>query len=214
MHKSKSNSNSSLNFSLYKVYNTDLPNSFDLIIKESTIPGANKGCFTTNFIPKGSKIKFCDKIAIVNDYAMFDVKPKFENTGCIFYCPILSDNDNYNKQYEDYVNISSSNANIEIIGNVNEQSKSIFFWCEALKDIQPGEELYRVYGKDWLVFIWGALKHSNEKKEYLKYIINVCIRGNSKAQQTRHKAWLGLYGLYLQMQPNFLDDFFEVIERL
>jgi hypothetical protein len=114
-------------------------------VKFSTLPSAGRGCFTKRAYEKGEflvvkpKTSICtfdpltdadeDCTKFVNDAHHFDMSAYFTGE------PV--DEDRLKLQWDEYMILSEATANVEI-----DASYSLF----ALRDLVPGEELFRNYG--------------------------------------------------------------------
>ena len=129
-----------------------------LEIKESNIPGAGKGLFTTEFIPKGTRIvEYKGRIRTWKD-----VKNEDGNY-YIFYVNRnrIIDGSNYNKSFARYINDARGLKRIKGLSNNTEFLKDgLKVFVDATKDIPAGAELFVGYGKEY----WEVIR-SNMKAE-------------------------------------------------
>lgn len=138
-----------------------------LIIKKSQLPGAGKGLFTTKLIKKGQKI--IEYRGEIIDWKEYCKRVKEDKDGYLVYISRKKCIDAYNTpQYKArYANDAEglikdkrfkNNAEYQIIDDK--------VYLVAKRDIQPGEEIFVSYSKDY----WDAVKYNikhglyNEKK--------------------------------------------------
>ena len=138
-----------------------------LIVKKSQLPGAGKGLFTNKLIKKGQKI--IEYRGEVIDWKEYCKRVKEDKDGYLVFISRKKCIDAYNTpQYKArYANDAEgliknkkfkNNAEYQIIGD------KVFII--AKRDIQPGEEIFVSYSKDY----WDAVKYNiknglyNEKK--------------------------------------------------
>ena len=123
-----------------------------LEIKESVIPGAGLGLFTTEFIPKGSRIVQYKG----RKRTWKDVKNEDGNF-YIFYVTRnhIIDANNYKKSFARYINDAAGLQKIKGLKNNTEfvrDGDKVF--VEATRDIAAGTELFVGYGKEY----WEVIK--------------------------------------------------------
>lgn len=152
-----------------------------LEIKESNIKNAGNGVFTKEFIPKDSRIGFYEGIVsnderLITDYT-FTLSDKWFVDG--FHYPrsyIAMVNDPFDGTFE---------YNCEFdVQHVTKSGKQLRFkdrrvFLKAIKDIEPGEELYASYGDDYWQcesrqkYIKNSEKEKKKKKGLKKIIKKV-----------------------------------------
>jgi SET domain-containing protein len=104
-------------------------------LDKSTIPDAGLGCFATEFIPKDSKIwEFNPEIDRVFDstHHFSEIEKDFLHTYCYMYA---------SKYYLCVDNSRFINHSIEPNTYESQEHQATY----ALKDIQPGEEIFSDY---------------------------------------------------------------------
>lgn len=133
-----------------------------LVVKRSRLPGAGKGLFTTKFIKKDSKIiQYRGEIIGWKDY---NERVKRNEDGYLFYF-----NRNYcvdafrTPQYKArYANDAMGIVRIKGVRNNSyyeiEDDKC---YIVASRDIQPGEEIYCDYTRDY----WKVIRYNIKLKE-------------------------------------------------
>ncbi len=119
-----------------------------LTIKPSSLPGAGKGLFTTQFIPKGTLIvEYKGKVS-----AWKDVNHDDGNNGYIYYVNRnhVIDASNHPKELARYANDARGLTKIPgILNNAEYAEDGKKVYIKAKKDIQPGEEILVAYGKEY-----------------------------------------------------------------
>jgi uncharacterized protein len=137
-----------------------------LVVKTSTLPGAGKGLFTTEFIPKGSRIiEYKGRITTWKDV----VNGKVFN-GYVYYINRnhVVDAMKRLKSLGRYANDARGLTRVKGINNntiyVVEKKK---VYMEAIKDIPAGGEIFVSYGKEYWDVIRENLKiqAASEKSE-------------------------------------------------
>lgn len=116
-------------------------------IKKSSIPGAGKGVFATKLIPKGSVMGYYKgKLHTQDEYDHLNNKDyifelKFRNQPNFYIDASSPKYSNWTR----YVNGARKKSQKNMINtDTYQQCFNIYF--EALRDIQPGEELIISYG--------------------------------------------------------------------
>ncbi|MDB5193789.1 MAG: nuclear protein [Segetibacter sp.] len=127
-----------------------------LEIKESHIPGAGKGLFTTEFIPKGERIvEYKGRVRTWKDAQHDDT-----NYYILFVTRNhIIDAQKFLKSPARYINDARGLKKIKGINNnaaFYRYGKKIF--VEAIKDIPAGSEIYVGYGKEYWDVIRANLK--------------------------------------------------------
>lgn len=133
-----------------------------LVVKRSRLPGAGKGLFTTKFIKKDSKIiQYRGEIIGWKDY---NERVKRNEDGYLFYFNRNYCVDAYHTpQYKArYANDAMGIVRIKGIRNNSfyeiEDDKC---YIVASRDIQPGEEIYCDYTRDY----WKVIRYNIKLKE-------------------------------------------------
>lgn len=133
----------------------DLFDSF-LQVKTSTLPNAGRGLFTKKFIPKGSLVtEYRGKITTWKDADHDDGRNPY-----IFY---VTRNHVINAKEEEnafakYANDARGYKKVPGLNNNGIyiiKGKRVFL--QALKDINPKEEIFVAYGKEY----WDVMKKNN-----------------------------------------------------
>lgn len=134
-----------------------------LIIKKSQLPAAGKGLFTTKFIKKGTKI--IEYRGEIIDWKEYCKRVKEDKDGYLVYINRKKCIDAYNTpQYKArYANDAEglirdkrfkNNAEYQVIDDK--------VYIVAQRDIQPGEEIFVSYSKDY----WDVVKYNIKHKRY------------------------------------------------
>lgn len=127
----------------------------DLFVKESTIPESGKGLFTKVFIPKGTYVvEYTGKVTSWKDADHEDGK-----NGYIYF---LNRNHVINASRHKaalarYANDARGLSKVKgILNNAvyEEEKKKVFI--KAVKNIEPGQEIFVAYGKDY----WDTIKEN------------------------------------------------------
>jgi uncharacterized protein len=125
-----------------------------LEIKESSIPGAGKGLFTNEFIPKGARIiEYTGRIRTWKD-AQHDSENYY-----ILYVTRnhIIDAGKRKKSLARYINDAKGLKKIKGLNNNTEfKREGLRIFVEAIKDIPAGSELYVGYGKEY----WDVIKEN------------------------------------------------------
>lgn len=137
-----------------------------LVIKESTLPNAGKGLFTTKFIPKGERIvEYKGKITTWKE------AKKNKDNGYIFHITDkhVIDALTYKKALARYANDAAGIARIKGVTNnseyINDEDR---IYIEAKRDIPAGSEIFVGYGKDYWDVMRVNWKKDKEKAEKAK----------------------------------------------
>lgn len=126
-----------------------------LFIKESTIPGAGTGLFTSSFISKGTRIvEYKGKVTNwedanhqdgLNPYIYFVTKEH------------VIDSLNYKKALARYANDARGMKKIKgLLNNAEYAEEGVRVYIDAAKDIPAGAEILVSYGKEY----WDVLKEN------------------------------------------------------
>ena len=128
-----------------------------LHVKTSQLPDAGKGLFTKVFIPKGKRIvEYKGKIV-----KWKDVKYKDAENGYLMYITANAVIDaRPSKSFGRYANDAEGDSRMKGFRN-NSEYVSVGKRCyiEAIGDIEPGEEIFVGYGKDY----WDVHKKAQGK---------------------------------------------------
>ena len=124
-----------------------------LEVKESTIPGAGKGLFTKNFIPKGTRI-----IEYRGKKTTWKDADHREGSNAYLYCIDLKhtiDALTWPKSLARYINDAKGLGKVKGISN-NCEFVDVGFraFVDATKDIPAGAEILVGYGKEY----WDVIK--------------------------------------------------------
>lgn len=129
-----------------------------LVIKDSTLPNAGKGLFTTKMIPKGTRI-----VEYKGRKTTWKEAQKQVDNGYIFHITDkhVIDALPYKKALARYANDARGISRVKGITNnteyINDNDR---IYIEAKRDIPAGSELFVGYGKDY----WDVIRE-NIKKE-------------------------------------------------
>lgn len=128
-----------------------------LVVKDSTIPGAGKGLFTTEFIPKGTRIvEYKGRIRTWQD-------AQFDNTNYyIFFVneDHVIDAARSKKSLARYINDAKGLQKIKGLNNNAEfVCDGLRVFVEAKKDIPAGGEIFVGYGKEY----WQVLRKNQRE---------------------------------------------------
>lgn len=124
-----------------------------LEVKTSTLPKSGRGLFTKVFIPKGSLItEYRGKISTWKDADHDDGKNPY-----IYYLnkDHVIDAKGYLNSFAHFANDAKGHKTVRAIVNNSKyivKGKKVFI--EAIKDIQPGEEIFVGYGKTY----WDVIR--------------------------------------------------------
>ena len=128
-----------------------------ILVKKSNLPGAGKGLFARNFIPKGTHIaEYKGKVTTWKK-----VKDDNGNNNYLYYMNRnhVIDARNYKKSKARYANDARGLKRIKGFTNnaiYIENGDQVFI--ESTKDIAPGEEILVSYGKEY----WEAIRHNQK----------------------------------------------------
>jgi uncharacterized protein len=128
-----------------------------LVVKKSGLPGAGKGLFAREFIPKGTRIaEYKGKIATWKE-----VKKDNISNAYLYYINRnhVIDARNHKKSKARYANDARGLKRIKGFTNNSayiETGRQVFI--ESTKDIAPGEEILVNYGKEY----WQAIRHNQK----------------------------------------------------
>ena len=124
-----------------------------LIIKKSRLKNAGKGLFTNSFIPKGYRIvEYIGKLSSWKDADHRGGKNVY-----IYYINRnhVIDAYTYKKAFARYANDAVGISKVKgIRNNAQYEKESLKVFIRATRDIQPGEEIYVGYGKEY----WDVIK--------------------------------------------------------
>ncbi len=131
-----------------------------LAVKKSTLPGAGKGLFTLEFIPKNSII--AEYRGKINTWK--EVKNDNSTNGYLYYVNRnwVIDARTYLKSKARYANDARGMKKIKGITNNSvyvEKDSKVFI--QSKKDIKPGEEIFVDYGKEY----WDAMRYNKKLEE-------------------------------------------------
>jgi SET domain-containing protein len=132
-----------------------------LEVKESNIPGAGKGLFTSKFIPKGSRIvEYKGRIRTWKEV-------EFEDDNLyIFYVTRnhIIDGSSYKKSVARYINDAKGLKKIKGLNNNAEFVRDgLRIFVDATRDISAGAEIFVGYGAKYWQVIRKNLR-ADEKK--------------------------------------------------
>lgn len=126
-----------------------------LVVKDSTLPNAGRGLFTTRFIPKGTRIvEYKGRVSSWKDAAHND-----GNNGYLYYINrnFVIDAKPYKKALGRFANdarglerLNGTKNNCEYV----EDGKRVFI--EARRDIPAGSEIFVDYGKEY----WEIIRYN------------------------------------------------------
>ncbi|MDB5250244.1 MAG: nuclear protein [Segetibacter sp.] len=127
-----------------------------LEVKESNIPGAGKGLFTTKFIPKGTRITEYKGRVRTWEEAQWD-----DTNLYIFYVndDYVIDANRRKKTVARYINDAKGLQKIKgLYNNAQFVKDDLRVFVEATKDIAAGSEIFVDYGKEYWQVIRKNLK--------------------------------------------------------
>lgn len=126
-----------------------------LQVKDSLLPFAGKGLFTTEFIPKGTKIvEYKGRITTWKD-----VDHKDGNNGYIYYVKRnhVIDASTYPSALARYANDARGIQRVKgLTNNAEYVEEGLKVFIQAVKDIPAGSEIFVDYGKEY----WDAIRHN------------------------------------------------------
>lgn len=126
-----------------------------LEVKESLLPAAGKGLFTTEFIPKGTKIvEYKGKITTWKEVDHND-----GNNGYIYYVKRnhVIDASTYPSALARYANDARGIQRVKgLTNNAEYVEDGLKVYIQAVKDIPAGSEILVEYGKEY----WDAIRYN------------------------------------------------------
>jgi SET domain-containing protein len=134
-----------------------------LVVKPSTLPGAGLGLFTTEAIPKGTRIvEYKGRITtwkeVKNDSTnayIYTVNPKH-----------VIDARPFKKAFARYANDARGLVRIKgIINNCEYVNDGLKAYIESIKDIPAGAEILVGYGKEYWDVIRENMKEAKQKEK-------------------------------------------------
>jgi uncharacterized protein len=132
-----------------------------LYVKRSILPGSGNGLFTTDFIPKGTRIvEYKGKITTWKDCDHQDGQ-----NGYIYYVKRYHAIDalGYKKALARYANDAAGLSRVRSVSNnCHYVEDGLRVYIQAIKDIPAGSEILVMYGKEY----WQVIRYNNrlEKK--------------------------------------------------
>ncbi len=130
-----------------------------VMVKESQLPGAGKGLFAKELIPKGTRIvEYKGKITNWKD-----VDDNDGNNGYIYYVKRhhVIDASRHASALARYANDARGLRRVKgVTNNAAYTEEGLRVFIEATKDIAPGAEILVEYGKEY----WDVIRH-NQKVE-------------------------------------------------
>ena len=124
-------------------------------VKASILPGAGKGLFSKEFIPKGTRIvEYKGKITTWKE-----VDDNDGNNGYIYYIKrnYVIDASRYGGALARYANDARGLKRVKGIGNNAEYTEvGLKVFIESVKDIPAGAEILVEYGKEY----WDVIRHN------------------------------------------------------
>lgn len=152
-----------------------------LVVKKSTLPGANKGLFTRKPIAKGTRIvEYKGRITTWKEVSHHD----FSN-GYIFYVKRdhVIDAAPYKGALARFANDARGLTRIKGVSNNAEyEEDGLRVYITAKTDIPPGAEILVDYGKEY----WDAIRH------------NLRLETKRRRKDTRHRKTDAAQGLRAQ----------------
>lgn len=145
----------------------------NLLVKKSTIPGAGKGLFTKNFIPKGARIaEYKGKISTWKEVDHHDGLNAY-----IYYVNRyhVIDASKDKRSVARYVNDAKGCENgIKLLNNCIYVVENCRVFLEAKKDIPAKSELLVGYGKEyWDILRFNKSQVPAKKKKTAKVDIHI-----------------------------------------
>ncbi|WP_028788107.1 SET domain-containing protein [Terrimonas ferruginea] len=126
-----------------------------LVIKRSSLPGAGKGLFTKNFIPKGTPIvEYKGKITTWKE-----VEHNNGENGYIYYVKRshVIDASNNTEELARYANDARGITRVKgVTNNAEYVEDGVRVFIQAKKDIPAGSEIFVPYGKEY----WDVIRHN------------------------------------------------------
>ena len=126
-----------------------------LKVKDSLLPSAGKGLFTTEFIPKGTKIvEYKGRITTWKD-----VDHNEGNNGYIYFVKrnYVIDASTYPSALARYANDARGIQRVKgLTNNAEYVEDGLKVYIQAVKDIPAGSEIFVEYGKEY----WDAIRYN------------------------------------------------------
>lgn len=126
-----------------------------LKVKDSLLPSAGKGLFTTEFIPKGTKIvEYKGRITTWKD-----VDHDEGNNGYIYFVKrnYVIDASTYPSALARYANDARGIQRVKgLTNNAEYVEDGLKVFIQAVKDIPAGSEIFVEYGKEY----WDAIRYN------------------------------------------------------
>ena len=126
-----------------------------LKVKDSLLPSAGKGLFTTEFIPKGTKIvEYKGKITTWKE-----VDHNEGNNGYIYFVKrnYVIDASTYPSALARYANDARGIQRVKgLTNNAEYMEDGLKVFIQAVKDIPAGSEIFVEYGKEY----WDAIRYN------------------------------------------------------
>ncbi|MBL7721800.1 MAG: SET domain-containing protein [Chitinophagaceae bacterium] len=126
-----------------------------LKVKDSLLPSAGKGLFTTEFIPKGTKIvEYKGKITTWKE-----VDHNEGNNGYIYFVKrnYVIDASTYPSALARYANDARGIQRVKgLTNNAEYVEDGLKVFIQAVKDIPAGSEIFVEYGKEY----WDAIRYN------------------------------------------------------
>lgn len=131
-----------------------------LVVKRSSLPGAGKGLFTKNFIPKGTPIvEYKGKITTWKE-----VEHNNGENGYIYYVKRshVIDASNNTEELARYANDARGITRVKgVTNNAEYVEEGVRVFIQAKKDIPAGSEIFVPYGKEY----WDVIRHNIRLEE-------------------------------------------------
>ncbi len=131
-----------------------------LVVKRSTLPGAGKGLFTKNFIPKGTQIvEYKGKITTWKE-----VEHNNGENGYIYYVKRshVIDASSNTEELARYANDARGITRVKgVTNNAEYIEEGVRVFIHAKKDIPAGSEIFVPYGKEY----WDVIRHNIRLEE-------------------------------------------------
>ncbi len=126
-----------------------------LYVQKSTLPDAGDGLFTSKFIPKGTRIiEYKGKITTWKE-----VDSQDGNNGYIYFVKRshVIDASKTKSALARYANDARGLKKITGLRNNAEYAEDgLRVYIQSIRDIQPGEEIFVPYGKEY----WQVIRHN------------------------------------------------------